>query len=278
MTLTINQNVVDFSLETEKTLADLATSLHEWADSQGSTILSGLVDGQAWDWRDDRPLTGVALVELEMVSVAQRPSSQLAICEEFLAQVQSVWPNLSDRQKKEWSDEVPPIRETLRSLLGDLADGAEQALENLANPAWDDQSEWCQILTVRIAKFRALVLAPGAAQGLWKAWCDLLDAVPEIAANFQQGNDQQAYGQVARLFAALMRLDICMASRNSIPEDWNKYRQEIGPFVREAQIALDNQDLILATDLLEYELAMRTRDQGSSPRFLTVLDPDSSVI
>jgi hypothetical protein len=271
MTLCINQVPVDFTLENEATLAELETSLRSWARSQGLTILSFLADGRA-QGDEPRPLDGLSRVDVEVVPAEDELQARLEVLTQYL-------------------DLVARAAEVDQGTLTDLK--AElgpvvQALENLGlegealKTAWPDARALASVAEDLGRRLRVL---PHPTSRDWVATLGRLEvagpSLTELPDFFQKGRDQEAFDRILVIFTDLMRLGIEVESALSPGVNrrgWDEFQSSLTPFLKEAEGAMETQDYVLLTDLLEYEIAPRISEIRPLLSSLINLDPRQDVL
>lgn len=271
MTLCINQVPVDFTLEHETTLADLEASLSTWARSQGLTILSFLADGRAQDG-ENHPLEGVSRVDVEVVSAQDEPQARREVLARYLDLVARA-AELDRAALAELRAELAPVVRALEEL--DL-DG--EALET----AWSDAQALATVARDLERRINELPLA-----GTWDSVATLerLEAagstLSELSDLFQKGRDREAFDRILVVFTDLMRLGVEVEAAiepGADRKNWDEFQDALTPFLKEAEGAMESQDYVLLTDLLEYEIGPRISELRPLLSSLINLDPRQGVL
>lgn len=259
MTITINDQPVDFSLDTETTFGDLLASLQDWARSQDSTVLGALADGKAA--APDLALDRVSRVDVEVVSNADRDDAQTEVVVGYLDEVVRA-AEAGDRTALEaWAAEWPSVRTRLPDLVG--SGPAVAGPTALLDLPWDESvAAPAQLLAAEARRFRDEKARPEAVVA---RVLDELDAWRRVqgtlAGLFQKGQDAEAFGLLVGLFTAWETLGrvapTVLVRQGRGVTGWASVQAEVAPFFQEIEAALGAQDYILVTDLLEYEVAPR---------------------
>lgn len=271
MTLCINQVPVDFTLEAEATLADLEASLRSWAQTQGLSVLSLLADGRATPGA--HPLEGVSRVDVEVVAAADEPQARLEVLAHFLDlvdQAAATDPGALDGLRPE----LPPVIDALGAL------GLEAShLE----ASWDRPEALAK--AARGLRTRLGALTPGSGPAGVVVLLDGLEgavaAFTELSGLFQKGRDREAFDRILAVFTDLMGLGVAVESVLANGENrgpWDEFQGSLRPFLHEAEAAMEAQDFVLLTDLLEYEVGPRILELRPLLSTLFNLDPRQGVL
>jgi hypothetical protein len=259
MQLVINQTPVEMTLENERTVRDLLDSLERWALQQGQVVVGALIDGRvASEDSASILLEGIGLVELETVGRDNQLEARLGIVGEYLSLASRAVLGANIPLLKDLRSEFGPIRETLDGL--GLWNAAERS--ELEKP-WDTgiAKNLLLRLSSRVLERQEMLLDPGRplARTL-TVLAQQLEGVGNLPLLWQKGQDKLAVEKVLALFSVLEDLDriapvALQAGRK--PFSWSEFRNSIQPFLSEVRQALETQDYVLVTDLIEYELAPR---------------------
>lgn len=279
MRIRINQTAVDFTLDGERTLSDLAASLGRWAEAEGLAVTSLLADGKAVSAGSDQLLDTVNEVELEAVSQQTLAGSQLEFIAGYLALAVQSLEDGNGPVADELRSEISPVIEALSHLLAPLAPEAQQALKALES-GWDPGA--LGFLT-RLTAARAAEKADpaGAVAVAAETLSRQLEGAAELPLLFQRGEDTKAFDRILALFTALGDLDRTVPPVCREPNartEWAAFRSELAPFLTEARSALEAGDYVLLTDLMEYEVIPRLRAVSGLLSSIINLDPVPGVL
>jgi len=250
MTITINQTPVDFTLDTEKTLAEVLTALEGWAAAQQWTVASVLVNGRA-DFQSDLPVSQVEIVEVETVPREDDEASRWDVVAAYFTLVGQA--SGDPGMLAELHGEFGPVRQKVTpwERTSGLVARALEALDSV----WGEGSREPALVLAKAATNRAADFRDpqGALRRALDALAAQLTARSNLAVQFQRGNDADALSWVLDLFSAIHEVGL-WAGAHPV---WNQVWTELPPFLREIEAALGAQDYILATDLIEYEVGPR---------------------
>ena len=280
MTIRINQIAVDFTLEKEKTFADLTESLQEWAATQELAIMGVLADGKALEPQDNLPLSDVQLVEVEAVPTTERDLARMDVISQYFALLAQALERNDQAMIGELHRDYPSIREALILLASSMVRRWEANLAVLDGPWADGQTlgEVCRNLANETGTLRWEWQQPEKALAVTLSNLSRgLDELENLAVLFQKGQDKDGFALILRLFTLLedlgRRIPLAITKREE-RLDWEGLSGELQPFLKEAEDALSSGDYILLTDLLEYEVTPRLR---TIPRVISALRRSSSA-
>lgn len=282
MTIHINQIAVDFTLENERTLADLTSALRTWAHEQDLAILGILADGQALGADDPTPLDQIHQIDVEAVPVGERDLARVAVVAKFFALVAHAATHNDGPLLSELRQEYASVRGALFPLLSVVESRLRSALEVLDAP-WTDTGQVQKAasrLAVESEGRRLELQAPK--QALLKTVQALVDSAKvatEVGALFQQGRDHDGFERILALFNHWEDLArrTSAAGVDEIPR-WQKFHRELQPFLQETEGALSSGDYVLLSDLLEYEILPRLFGLPDLFPEVSNLDPAESVL
>jgi len=137
MTLLINQIGVDFTLEKEKTFADLTSSLRAWAAGGNMTVVSILADGRALGPEDQTLLDALDEVVVETVTADESDLVRVEVVVRFFSLLAEGLRRHDQGLISELRKEFPAVRSALSPLLDAVAVRLEPWLALLDAP-WAD--------------------------------------------------------------------------------------------------------------------------------------------
>lgn len=284
MNIRINQVSVDFALETETTLADLARSLGLWADSQNMSVFSILADGKAWAQEEEFPLSGIAEVEVEVVPAADRELARVEVVGEFFSLLEQGCVQGDSHLLSELRQEFGLVRPALFPLLDPIASRLNPDLTVL-DGAWENLAvigESARRIAASTTAFGRELKEPSEA--LYQTLDRLeasLDPLSDLGLLFQKGQDREGFELILNLFTWLEDLSrlapLHFRTHGGEEPAWIQFHSDLQPVLQEAENALAAEDYILLTDLIEYELTPRLRSARSTLS-TSVLDPAPGLL
>lgn len=266
MTIRINQIAVDFTLEHEKTFAELTASLRAWAHGQDLAVLGILADGKALGPDDPRPLTELAEIEVEAVPAGERDLARVAVVARYFSLLAQAWERRDESVIATLAEEFPSVREAATGLLAAVEPRIRAAFAVLDSPWNDAEAGWraAQSLALEAEGIRRELQNP------WAALTETLDALDSslvgleaVPGLFQKGRDRDGLDLILHLFTVFEDLGrrAALVRRRLGGDDaaWARFHAELQPLLEESAEALAAGDTVLLTDLLEYELTPRLK-------------------
>jgi hypothetical protein len=284
MTIRINQIAVDFTLEKERTFADLTVALRAWALGQDLALLGILADGRALGPEDTTPLESIGTIEVEAVPAGERDLARAAVLARYFSLLSQAFGSEDRDLRAELQAEYPGVRAALFPLLDPFAPRLKAALEAL-DGSWStpDVLVASAALVAEAAEDRRHELQ-SPVQALAETLDRLdrcLDNLADLGLLFQKGEDRSAFDRILELFTVLGDLGrrvLFGPQEEGARSDWTAFVADLQPFLREAESALSAGDYILLTDLLEYEVCPRLREVRDRLPAVPNLDPVTGVL
>ncbi len=274
MNLKINGEPVNFSLEKEKTLAEVMQGIQAWLGSAGFVISSVLADGQdllsmnPGIWAAT-PVDSVREIDVQALHTADMKVEHW--------QTLDVWLGML-------ADEVKAPGPVLEELLENLPETVEGMKKNPFLPSGADAMERFErtfqgqgiaeirrlspeqrqevaalIQTMRAELSHRIEDAAQPSAALSRCMTDLRTRVgqlPEVSVLLQTGKDKAAMETVIGFTDTVQSV---LALVPFLPPDPERGRliAELTPVLRDLVAAFDAKDSVLIGDLLEYEVAPR---------------------
>jgi len=285
MTIRINQIAVDFTLEKEKTLADLTASLRAWATGQNLAILGILADGRALGPDDATPLEGLHTVDVEAVPAGERDLARVAVLARFFSLLAEGWASNNQDLIEELHREYPSVRNAVFPLLDVVRDRLTGSLQTLDGP-WtgspDLRSAAQRVAHEAEARRKELQSPEAALAQTLSALEAQTQNLTDLGVLFQRGQDKAAFDLILGLFTLLedanRRVGLHLKNDNGATVPWQEFHDALQPFLRETEGALGSGDYILLTDLLEYEVIPRLAGLKDLFPRISNLDPVSDLL
>jgi hypothetical protein len=272
--LKINGEPVDFSLEKEKTLAEVMQGIQAWLGSAGFVISSVLADGQELLTMNPgiwaaTPVDSVREIEVQALHTADMKVEHW--------QTLDVWLGML-------ADEVKAPGPVLEELLENLPETVEGMKKNPFLPSGADamdrfertfqgqgtaeirrlspeqrQEVAALIQTMRAELSRRIEDAAQPRAALSRCMTDLRTRVgqlPEVSVLLQTGKDKAAMETVIGFTDTVQSVLALVPFLPPNPER-GRLIAELTPVLRDLVAAFDAKDSVLIGDLLEYEVAPR---------------------
>lgn len=271
MEILINDVPISFELEHEQTAGDVLAGLTAWLSTSGHRIEEVRLNGspveanQPWEAES---VDTVERLEIRATSIHQTAIDQLETIANYSDLLRRVATEGSDEQLDAVLEELPPVATALARLVPDLegtldepADAARAGTEEDRRRLAQRADEVSRLLQQRQREF----LDPEhELRHTVSALQTILPSFEEIPGQLQSGREREAMELVARfaeLTGRLLRiLPLATATRpaiRTIETDGGTIDEVLAHLTglfRELEEAMQNQDLVLVGDVMEYEL------------------------
>ncbi len=303
MDLYINDEIVDFTLESEKTLSDVIRSLERWLADQKMVIAGLSLDGAPCSQKELERKQALPVEDLREIRVTA--SDFLSLEAEGIQVLTSFFRSLAaslrenDGHVADLLERYPEAESTLRFILGAGADaetGRKQTeWEKLFSgttagmiAVWDASTRdraiavcdyFIRVLDQKNERYRSLE------QSSLKLTRDTIAKLRDVTARLtdvpvllQTGKDSAAmqtiasFTELAQLFLRLISSVLTPEKRRTIVIDHmnvEEFTQRLNAHLRELVDAFEKKDFILIGDLCEYEIA---------PAIMTLIDTAEHVL
>lgn len=291
MQIYINEEPIDFTLEGERTFAEVLGEVYSWLQKEGFIPSAVRLDGRAVDPSADqsqRPIDDIRRIDVEVVRSADLPRELLATVHRYLTLVHRTLSH--DQSSAESSNDVVQeaarealaeyrfVRDSLRGFLTDILgpsggdhferlDTALAALADRSDPvaAVDEETmaalqRTITLCTTRLSELEHPERELGAVMGLVHG---MLDDVRDVPVQLQTGKDPEAMQTVVRfteLTAKMLRLLPSVPNLRTLEvgeRPIDEHIQGLNEILGELTEAFAAEDAILVGDLLEYEIVER---------------------
>lgn len=267
---------VSIQWEEEKNLGEVRKSLSAWLEGQGFQLSSLLINGKALE-NEGLPLDAMETLEAETVSLQDKPLQTLGLLRDFFHLVSEALRHGNEPVIQDLQNDYRFLSAHLFPLLNPVRSRIDADLRPFET--WDDPREMAfasQNLTRTLDRWAEEIQEPQKHfdQALQRV-SDLLPPLKNIAVQFQKGQDRQAFNL---LLEALSLVEDLHRLAGLLPQGWEaQFSQsfvwtqlsgELFSFLEEIQGAMEQKDLVLLADLLEYEIC---------PRLEILLDRDQPL-
>jgi hypothetical protein len=263
MDIYINGDKADITLDSERTIGDVLSSLNAWLEGSTLRLHSIAVDGKspAEDEVEDvlgMPVERVSRLDIEVCDKKKLLREALLATQKLLLETNpetAAW-ELSGAASF-FREEDKDLYEYFRKAF--TGDGAEQAaVETAARDAA------ARILEIE-APLRALV-------GLLAGTTETAARLENLALDLQTGKDRKAAETVALFSVVAEKLYRIYSYLTTAEKDALKiggqsitaFFDDLGVQIQEMVKAYEDRDFVLAGDLAEYEIAPRLRSLASA--------------
>jgi len=272
MTITVNGNDIDFTLEGEKTIGDVLEELRIWLSSTGMLVGDIEIDNQriAPDEGDlfKKPIEEVEQLSIEALSIRESRIRQLEIAKDFFTLLVDSAKANDKGTLGDLETSYQDLKKSLPKILGEkpnssIVSGLEKTLGQNQQKLISNAIAMLAILDHRLREASDPV---DEAKIAIAALARLAENLDEVAVNLQIGRDKQAMDAIVELCEVLQKFIRCLtwgasaAGMETLVDDMNKMLSEL-------EAALVVNDTVLIGDLLEYELKPQLMELPSRVKF-----------
>ncbi|CAD7838853.1 hypothetical protein S1OALGB6SA_2376 [Olavius algarvensis spirochete endosymbiont] len=262
MTITINGDAIDFTLENEKTIGDVIAELKTWLGNTGM-LLDGIeIDNQkmALDKNElfKKPIEEVGQLSIEALSIRESRMRQLEIARDLFALLKESAETGNSDTLAELESSYQDLRKILPRLLDEKPNSS--VISELGKTLEQNRLTLISSSTTMLAllddRLKEITDPIGEAKSAMTTLSQLANNLDVVAVNLQTGKGKQAMDSIAELCKILQKFIRCLTwgagnvGRSGIVDDMNKMFSEL----EEALIA---NDTVRIGDLLEYEFKPR---------------------
>lgn len=272
MTITINGNAIDYTLENEKTLHDVLLALSSWMQEQDMVMRSVKIDGIRIELTDRMALSHHSLESIDHLNI-----HAISTLESQIFQIQTaqgffqLLSNAIKSHDKENMTHLLQYYDDLRNVILPNILELESFITIRQNPQeyLDDPEKSKQILSaiddiISVLKQhqRKMINEEKADKNpisIAKKLADLAHNLDDVALQLQTGRDQSAMATIILLTELLHNFyHILEDSSNEenivISEEFGATLSQIKEILSQMEEAMKVNDSVLIGDLLEYEL------------------------
>ena len=266
MTITINGDDIDFTLENEKTIGDVLAELRTWLGSTGMLVGDIEIDNQKMALEDlfEKPIEKVRQLSIETLSIQESRTRQLKTARDFFALLKEAAEAGDSDALTELESSYQDLRKTLPQLLGErpsssIVSKLEKTLKQNRQALISSTTTMLSILEDRL---KEAIDPIGEVKFATTRLSELAKGLDDVAVNLQTGKGKQAMDAIAELCEVLQKFVRCLTwgagdvDVGDIINDMNKLFSEL-------ETALIANDTVLIGDLLEYEFKPRLMELPS---------------
>jgi hypothetical protein len=270
MTITINGDNINYTLEGEKTAGDVLKGLSSWLEVSGMLVGGIVLDDKAvplseMEWRT-RPVEEISSFSVKAVSIREGRIHQLETARGFFILLKSAIEAGDADALKELSEGFADLMRVLPHLLEEgpnpvILPHIEESMEKMNN------GESLEALAIEAAQMANLLEGrlkeaadPEAeAKSAAAALSSMAHSLDDVAVHLQTGKDRHAMEtiiQLTELLQTFMRSLVWIDGGEKI----KKIAGDMNTILAELEEALKANDTVLIGDLLEYEIKPRLLD------------------
>jgi len=266
MTITINGENIDFTLEEEKTAGDIIQNLSSWLEESGM-LISGLnINSDAHplsnsEWKAF-PIKTIENISLEALSLREGRIIQLETARDFFLLLETAISSGDEEAFAELRTGFNDLKHVLPHLLDEGPNPSilplmESAFSRVyGHPEAVKASQALQMAAVLENRRKEAADPESEAVTAAEALAGMADSLEEVAVQLQTGQDKTAMTTIillTELLQTFMRALSWIDSGKKVEEIIN----DINGILSELEEALKAADTVLIGDLLEYEIKPR---------------------
>ncbi len=293
MNIYINNDKIDFQLESEKVLSEVINALSDWASAEGYHMLSVSYDGTSYDFKDDscknKPVDQVQNINIEVKSHIELLLINIQLLHQYFSLFEKAMTagNYTLLHELQTESEMPEklFIEILGGVQDELIDDKHPDLFSSMksySPESPENSEIAEFILGRIKsvliilndRIRELTDSVNELSAVIKVLRLSLEDINNISILLQTGKDREALTGIIRfteLTQKLLRIYTILENTgvldfsNAVIDEMTirEYFTSLNEILNEFTEAFSVGDSVLVGDLLEYEI---------SPRVSSLLD------
>lgn len=266
MTITVNGEKIDYTLEDENTIGEVMKGVSSWLEGAGMLVKALSIDDKPLSdnqWKD-RPIDSVHSLRVDAISLRENRIIQLELAQDYFILLKKSQHDNDRESFNELVKSYSELREMLSYILGDgvlsalcpTIDGAFSGGESAIDVTPQFMSEIAAIAGLLDDRHKEVALPKEQAAVAAKTLAELAGELDGVAIHLQTGKDKMAMATIIKLTELLQAFLRCMAWMES-SESTAKINKEMNAILSELEEALRAQDTVLIGDLLEYEVKPR---------------------
>ena len=266
MTITINGDNINYTLEEEKTAGDVLNGLSSWLEKSGLLVGGIVLDDKAvplggTEWRN-RPVGDISSFSVEAVSIREGRVRQLETARDYFILLKSAVEAGDEESLEDLADGFDDLKRILPHLLNEgphpsimphLEETLGKGFHNNGGTVAMEAARLAILLDSRCREAADPEAEAGSAAAALAAMAESLD---DVAVHLQTGKDKQAMETIIRLTEFLQTF---MRSLSWIggSQEIKQIADDMNGIMAELEEALKANDTVLIGDLLEYEIKPR---------------------
>ncbi len=266
MTITINGDNINYTLEEEKTAGDVLNGLSSWLEESGLLVGGILLDDKAvplggTEWRN-RPVGDINSFSVEAVSIREGRVRQLETARDYFILLKSAVEAGDEKALKDLADGFDDLKRILPHLLNEgphpsIMPHLEETLgKGFQNDGGTVALEAARLAILLDSRCREVADPEAEAGSAAAALAAMAESLDDVAVHLQTGKDKQAMETIIRLTEFLQTF---MRSLSWIggSQEIKQIADDMNGIMAELEEALKANDTVLIGDLLEYEIKPR---------------------
>jgi len=266
MTITINGDNIDFTLEDENTAGEIIRSLSSWLEESGMLISGLKINSESRplaesEWKK-LPVETIENISIDALSLREGRIVQLETARDFFLLLKEAVDSDDQEAVAELRTGFNDLKHVLPHLLDEGPNPSilplmERAFsEDPAHPGGVEASQASHIAALLESRRKEAADPESEAVFAAESLAAMADSLEEVAVQLQTGRDKSAMGTIILLTERLQTLMRALSWLES-GENVEKIINDINSILSELEEALKAGDTVLIGDLLEYEIKPR---------------------
>ena len=266
MTISINGENINYTLEDEQNAGDILNSITSWLEESGMLISGWEINRESMslnetEWRSI-PIESIDNISIEALSLREGRVRQLETARDFFILLETAIKTSDEESLKELHKGFSDLKGILPHLLNEgphptILPHLEKAFENgFSSTDGMNAAEAVQMAAVLESRRRETDSPESEARSAAGALARMAESLDNVAVQLQTGQDKTAMETIIRLTEILqmfMRSLSWLDGSDSVEEIMN----DMNRILSELEEALKAGDTVLIGDLLEYEIKPR---------------------
>lgn len=276
MTISINGEKIDYTLEDEQNAGDILNGISSWLEESGKLISKLEINREAWligekKWKSI-PLGLIDSIMIEALSLREGRVRQLETARDFFILLETAIKNGDEESLKELYDGFSDLKGILPHLLNEgphptILPHLEKSFEKgYTNTDGMSAADAIQMASVLESRRRETDSPESEAHSAAQALAEIAESLDDVAVQLQTGHDKTAMGTIIRLTELLQRFLRSLSWLDG-SDSVEKIMNDMNGIFSELEEALKAGDTVLIGDLLEYEIKPRLIELPSGMNF-----------
>lgn len=286
MKISINEQVIDFTLENEKNLGDVLTGIDNWLknsgyqifsiDFDGTTIIPGGEENDNWK---KQLIDNIQHIDITVLSATEQYGQDLHTIYQYISLFQRALSAGNNDLVKDLQNELPFVVNSIDRVLGTQNEYG-RVLETLVENAGLNTGEIKPTVQQLLSYLKNLqIILQSRINEVTQPFIELkstaenlrilIPQLLDVSVYLQTGKDKKAMGciiefteiseKLIRLYKLLQNQGIANFADTKIEgQNFSSFYTELNEIFHELEDAFNSRDSVLIGDLLEYEVAPRT--------------------
>ena len=273
MTIIINGESINYTLEEEKNAGDIFHGISSWLQ-EGGMLVGGLeINDEAMPLGDDgwkiNPIETIETFSIEALSIREGRIRQLETAKDYFILLSNALKSGDESAYRELQSGFEDLKQILPHLLNEgpnpsILPRLEDAMQK--NPGTDGsitESEAIQIAAVLESRRKEAENPEEEAESAARVLAQMADSLDDVAVQLQTGRDKAAMDTIIKLSESLQSFTRALSWIES-PGAVEEIINDMNGILSELEEALIASDTVLIGDLLEYEIKPRLVELPSS--------------